>query len=200
MFLSAIWQLLTLSKFPEHPLFEKPTTTSYFMQFYYKTGPLTKAIIPMVFALGKEYGNNAEVGLKDPKDPSKGKSKIIVEFSSPNIAKPFHQGHLRSTIIGGFISNLYENFGWEVTRINYLGDWGKQYGLLALAYERYGDEKALEADPINHLFELYVKISAELAAEKEKIEAGKKAGEDVSELEQNGLDEQGTPPREALDA
>jgi arginyl-tRNA synthetase len=65
--------------------------------------------------------------MRYPSDPSKGKKKIIVEFSPPNIAKPFHTGHLRSTIIGGFIANLYEASGWDVVRINYLGAWGKQY-------------------------------------------------------------------------
>lgn len=59
---------------------------------------------------------------------------LIVEFSSPNIAKPFHAGHLRSTIIGAFLGNLYEANGWSVTRMNYLGDWGKQFGELPRSF------------------------------------------------------------------
>jgi arginyl-tRNA synthetase len=55
---------------------------------------------------------------------------MLIDFSSPNIAKPFHAGHLRSTIIGAVISNLHEAAGWRVTRLNYLGDWGTQYGVL----------------------------------------------------------------------
>ncbi|TLS30282.1 hypothetical protein PpBr36_02186 [Pyricularia pennisetigena] len=178
-------------KFPtDDPLFEKPVVTGYFLQFWFKPEPLTLNLIPLIRELGNEYGNNKRLGLKDPQDPSKGNKKIIVEFSSPNIAKPFHAGHLRSTIIGGFLANLYKGAGWDVQRINYLGDWGKQYGLLALAFERYGDEEALKKDPINHLFQLYVKINSEMSAEKEQIEAKKKAGEDVTQLEQNSLDDQ----------
>jgi arginyl-tRNA synthetase len=64
-----------------------------------------------------------------------------------------------------------------------LGDWGKQYGLLALAYEKYGNEEALQKDPIDHLFKLYVQINSEMTAEKELIEAQKKEGKDVAELE-----------------
>jgi len=71
-----------------------------------------------------------------------------------------------------------------------LGDWGKQYGLLALAYQRNGDEEALQKNPIDHLFRLYVQINAEMSAEKEAIEAQKKEGKDVSALEANSLDEQ----------
>lgn len=146
----------------------------------------------MIRRLGAEYGQNKSLGLKDPKDPSKGRKRIVIEFSSPNIAKPFHAGHLRSTIIGGFLANLYQGAGWDVIRINYLGDWGKQYGLLALGFEKYGDEAALSKDPINHLFEIYVKINNDLAAEKEKIEALTKEGKEAEakELKDTGLDEQ----------
>jgi len=97
---------------------------------------------------------------------------------------------LRSTIIGGFLANLYEIAGWEVIRMNYLGDWGKQYGLLALAFEKYGDEEELAKDPINHLFQLYVRINNDMTAEKEEIAKKKEAGEDITELEAISLDEQ----------
>ncbi|KAL1873474.1 hypothetical protein VTK73DRAFT_922 [Phialemonium thermophilum] len=178
-------------KFPEDdPLFQKPTATNYFISFFVKPLPLTQSVLPMIRQLGPEYGRNKYLGLRDPSDPSKGKKRIIVEFSSPNIAKPFHAGHLRSTIIGGFLSNLYQGGGWDVIRINYLGDWGKQYGLLALAFERYGDEEALKRDPINHLYELYVRINKDLTAEKEEIEKEKSEGKDVTARLANSLDEQ----------
>lgn len=179
-------------QFPDNdPLFEKPTVANnYFLSFFIKPAPLVQSVIPMIQHYGADYGSNKYLGLRDPKDPSKGQKRIIVEFSSPNIAKPFHAGHLRSTIIGGFLANLFQGAGWDVIRINYLGDWGKQYGLLALAFEKYGDEEALKKDPINHLFQLYVRINNEMTAEKEDIERRKQDGEDVTELEANSLDEQ----------
>jgi arginyl-tRNA synthetase len=180
-----------MPQFPENdPLFEKPTVVNYFLAFYVKAAPIVETVIPMIQKYGTAFGSNKFSGLKDPKDPSKGQKRIIVEFSSPNIAKPFHAGHLRSTIIGGFLANLYQLAGWDVIRINYLGDWGKQYGLLALAFEKYGDEEALNKDPINHLFQLYVRINSEMTAEKEQIEKRKQDGEDVTKLEANSLDEQ----------
>jgi len=178
-------------KFPDNdPLFEKPTTVSYFMAFFARPAPIVESVIPMIQKAGAGFGNNKFLGLRDPKDPTKGQKRMIVEFSSPNIAKPFHAGHLRSTIIGGFLANLYQGAGWDVIRINYLGDWGKQYGLLALGFEKYGDEEALRRDPINHLFQLYVRVNAEMSAEKEQIEKRKQDGEDITELEANSLDEQ----------
>lgn len=102
--------------------------------------------------------------------------KVIIEFSSPNIAKPFHAGHLRSTIIGAFLANLHEANGWDVTRMNYLGDWGKQFGLLAVGFEMFGSEELLEKDPIQHLFDVYVKINT--AVYDEKIEDANAHGVD----------------------
>jgi arginyl-tRNA synthetase len=85
-----------------------------------------------------------------------------VEFSSPNIAKPFHAGHLRSTIIGNFINNILKANGYETIAMNYLGDWGKQYGLLAIGYHKYGDEKELAKDVMGHLYNVYVRINVSL--------------------------------------
>jgi arginyl-tRNA synthetase len=164
--------------------------SGHFLQFFVKGSVLTSYLLPTIRQRGSDYGLNRALGLKDASDPSKGKNRIIVEFSSPNIAKPFHAGHLRSTIIGGFLANLYEGAGWDVVRINYLGDWGKQYGLLALAFERYGDEEALARDPINHLYELYVRINKEMSDQKDEIKALKDKGEDASALETNSLDDQ----------
>ncbi|KAE8447908.1 hypothetical protein EG329_009980 [Mollisiaceae sp. DMI_Dod_QoI] len=184
--LAAEW----VKKFPESPLVHKPTVAGTFLQFFFKVDRLAEILIPSIIDRKKDFGLNPFLGLKDTEDPSKGKKRIIIEFSSPNIAKPFHAGHLRSTIIGGFLSNLYEGLGWDVIRVNYLGDWGKQYGLLALGFEKYGNEEALLLDPINHLYEIYVKINKDLTAEKDQIKELEKEGKDASELKNEGLDEQ----------
>ncbi|KAK6197346.1 arginyl-tRNA synthetase [Scheffersomyces amazonensis] len=128
-----------------------------FLQFYFNETTLSNLTIHDSLTNKTNYGS-LPIG--------EGKS-VVVEFSSPNIAKPFHAGHLRSTIIGGFLSNLYEKAGYNVTRINYLGDWGKQFGILAVGFDRYGSEEQLAADPINHLFEVYVKINKDITEEGE---------------------------------
>ncbi|KAG6827107.1 hypothetical protein H0H92_013178 [Tricholoma furcatifolium] len=98
-----------------------------------------------------EYGTNTS---------GKGK-KNIIEYSSPNIAKSFHVGHLRSTIIGQFLANLYESCGWDIVKMNYLGDWGTQFGLIATRLEKYGSQEELEKDAIMHLSDVYVKVNKE---------------------------------------
>ncbi|MCK5149377.1 arginine--tRNA ligase [Candidatus Pacearchaeota archaeon] len=95
------------------------------------------------------------------------KKKILVEFSSPNIAKPFGIGHLRSTIIGNSIANICEFQGFKVIRMNYFGDWGTQCGKLIFGFEKFGDEKKLHENPIKHLFDIYVKVSKNKKYDKE---------------------------------
>jgi arginyl-tRNA synthetase len=95
--------------------------------------------------------------------------KVLIDFSSPNIAKPFHAGHLRSTIIGMFTANVYTANGWKAIKMNYLGDWGKQYGLLAVGFERHGSEENLKNDPIKHLFDVYVKVNDDARDEVKSI-------------------------------
>ena len=161
-----------------------------FVQFYYKPDDVTKRVIPLILTSKQVYGANPEPGLRDPAHPEQGKKTVIVEFSSPNIAKEFHQGHLRSTIIGGFISKLYALNGWDVLRMNYLGDWGKQYGLLANGFRQFGSQEQLAKNSIAHLFEVYVKISKIKADQdvpinelKKQIKETKAKGEDVTDLE-----------------
>ncbi|TID23712.1 arginyl-tRNA synthetase [Venturia nashicola] len=173
------------AKFPESPLVEPPTTDKQYLKFFFKAAPLTQLVLPSILKNGASYGFNTNFGLRDPSDPNSGRKKIIVEFSSPNIAKEFHAGHLRSTIIGGFISNLYQGLGWEVIRMNYLGDWGKQFGILALGFETYGTEEELEKNPIGHLFDVYVKISKIQGEEKDKI---KQLQEEVKALQAKNED------------
>ena len=177
-------------KFPETDLVGKPTVNGTFLQFYFKPAPMTKTVVHSILKNQATYGSNHNMGLRDPSDPSQGRKKIIVEFSSPNIAKPFHAGHLRSTIIGGFIAKLYETIGWDVWKMNYLGDWGKQYGLLANGFKQFGSEEELEKNPIGHLFDVYVKINKVVAEQdgpikelKEEIKL--KKGEKFVSLEKN---------------
>ncbi|KAM7367708.1 hypothetical protein PAMP_013989 [Pampus punctatissimus] len=86
----------------------------------------------------------------------------LVEYSSPNIAKKFHAGHLRSTIIGNFIANLKQSLGNNVIRMNYLGDWGMQFGLLGAGFSQFGCQEKLKQNPLQHLFEVYVQVNKEV--------------------------------------
>ncbi|KZT24804.1 arginyl-tRNA synthetase [Neolentinus lepideus HHB14362 ss-1] len=142
-----------------------------FLHFQVNTASLFRQVLTQVSTLthsttsGKpEYGENKS---------GEGK-KIIIEYSSPNIAKSFHVGHLRSTIIGAFLANLYKACGWEVISMNYLGDWGTQFGMIAVGFEKYGSQEALEKDAIKHLFDVYVQVNKDAAENPEvKVEAAK---------------------------
>lgn len=89
--------------------------------------------------------------------PARLEEHVVIEYSSPNIAKPFHVGHLRSTIIGNVIANLHQHLGYRTTRLNYLGDWGTQFGLLALGVQLTNvPESAMKTAPIESLYNAYV--------------------------------------------
>ncbi|KAH7904951.1 hypothetical protein BJ138DRAFT_1165691 [Hygrophoropsis aurantiaca] len=142
-----------------------------FLHFQLNTANLIREVLNQVHTLtydsptGKaSYGTN---------ESGKGK-KLVIEYSSPNIAKSFHVGHLRSTIIGAFLDNLYKACGWEVVSLNYLGDWGTQFGMIATGFEKYGSQEELKKDAIKHLYDVYVKVSQDAEADPDvKIEAAK---------------------------
>lgn len=100
---------------------------------------------------------------------------IVMDFSSPNMAKPFHAGHLRSTIIGSVLARLYTAAGCRVTRLCYLGDTGPQVGLVLQGFAAYGDQAALQRDGLKHLYDVYVKANKAVEAGDEKMLAGARA-------------------------
>lgn len=118
-----------------------------------------KAVIDYVcrqiFPEGKNYGKSAIGGGK----------KVIIEYSSPNVAKPMGIGHLRSTVIGAALRRIYEYLGYSVISINHLGDWGTQFGKLVVAYKRWADPNKMKTDPIKELYRIYVKIHSEAEAD-----------------------------------
>lgn len=86
---------------------------------------------------------------------------IVIDYSSPNIAKPFHVGHLRSTVIGNALYNIYKALGYNCVGVNHLGDWGTQFGKLIVAYKKWGDKETVERDDIKELSRIYVKFHEE---------------------------------------
>lgn len=112
--------------------------------------------------------------------------KIVIDFSSPNIAKPFHAGHLRSTIIGNFIANINKHFNNKVTKINYLGDWGTQFGLLQYGLKSKNiDADKLSDNPVKILYEAYVYANQ---AAKQDETVHEKAKKYFSDIEQGKVD------------
>ncbi|KAF7730865.1 hypothetical protein EC973_001383 [Apophysomyces ossiformis] len=136
-------------KFPLNDYIVAVNPIGPFLNFKLNITKLVQGTIQLVSEKAENYGRNTF---------GKGKT-VVVEFSSPNIAKPFHAGHLRSTIIGSFIRNVYDANGWTAVSMNYLGDWGKQYGLLAIGFAKHGSEELLKQDPIKHLYDVYVQIN-----------------------------------------
>jgi len=129
--------------------FESIETKGPYINFFLNRKILSVGVVREILSKRDKYGSSL-IG--------KGK-KIIVEFSSPNIAKPFHVGHLRSTIIGNSISNISKFMGFKVIKINYLGDWGTQFGRLLVGYHNFGNEKKLKINPMNHLLDIYIKAN-----------------------------------------
>lgn len=136
---------------------EKAEPAGGYLNFFINKGEYIKETINEVLTLGQQFGSST-IG--------NGKT-VLVEFSSPNIAKPFHVGHLYTTVIGSAIEKIYRHLGYSTVKINHLGDWGTQFGKLIVAYKRWGVAEVIEKDPINELLKIYVKFHEE--AEKDPV-------------------------------
>ncbi|HEM3359718.1 TPA: arginine--tRNA ligase [Streptococcus suis] len=139
--------------------FEKVVATGPYVNFFLDKAAISHQVLTDVITEKDQYGK-LNIG--------QGRN-VTIDMSSPNIAKPFSVGHLRSTVIGDALANIHEKLSYKPIRINHLGDWGKQFGMLIVAYKLWGDKAAVEADPISELLKLYVRINAE-AEEKPELD------------------------------
>ncbi len=138
-------------KFSEDEHIEKAEAVGGYLNFFYNRAAFTKKVIDEVLKKGEDFGKL---------DIGKGKT-VLVEYSSPNIAKPFHIGHLFSTAVGNSLERIYKQLGYDTVKLNHLGDWGTQFGKLICAYKMWGDDAVIEKDPINELLKIYVKFHEE---------------------------------------
>jgi arginyl-tRNA synthetase len=138
-------------KFVGDSVLDKCEAVGGYVNFFFSREEFISDVVKNVRNAGMDYGKS---------DMGNGKT-VLVEYSSPNIAKPFHIGHLFSTAVGNSLSKIYKHLGYNVFSLNHLGDWGTQFGKLICAYKKWGDPKKIEKDPINSLLEIYVRFHKE---------------------------------------
>lgn len=127
---------------------EKIEVAGGYLNFFINKSILAKEVLEEI-SKNEQYGKS-EIGKE---------KNIVIDYSAPNIAKPFHIGHLRSTVIGGALYNIYKYLGYNVTGVNHLGDYGTQFGKLIEGYKMWGKEYDIEKDPINELTKIYIRIN-----------------------------------------
>lgn len=160
----------------DNDIFSDVQQVNAYVNMFISKEEFVEEVVEEVMEKGDEYGRS-NVGEGKP---------VIVEFSSPNIAKPFHIGHIRSTVIGNSINLLWDAMGYKVTRINHLGDYGTQFGKMIVAYRHWGNEEDVRREPIKTLLHYYTKFHEE--AEKDPS-LDDEARETFAKLEQGGKEE-----------
>lgn len=134
-----------------NPIFRKVSAVGPYINIFFDQEKVSQQVLDQIIQEGSRYGGN-----------NNGKDQLVpIDFSAPNIAKPFSMGHLRSTVIGNSIANIAEKNGYQTLRINHLGDWGTQFGKLIVAYQKWGDIESIKQNSISELLRLYVKFHEE---------------------------------------
>ena len=146
--------------------FREISAINGYLNFKIDGTAFARRVVGDVFARGERYGS-----------PECGEGKtVVLDYSSPNVAKPFHIGHLGTTVIGHSLKLLHEFAGYKCVGINYLGDWGTQFGKLIVAYKDWGDRALVEEGGVDELVKLYVRINNEIKAEEDASLVGKPEG------------------------
>ncbi len=152
--------------------FSQVTALNGYLNFKISPAAFTARVVRDIADKGDKYGS-----------PMNGAGKkVVLDYSSPNVAKPFHIGHLGTTVIGHSLKLLHEFAGYECVGINYLGDWGTQFGKLITAYKLWGDKATIEAGGVDELVKLYVKINNEIKREEDESLAADQGGVKHSQL------------------
>ena len=161
------------------PEFSSVTAVNGYLNFKIDGTAFSRRVVSGVLSEGDSYGS-----------PKCGEGKtVVLDYSSPNVAKPFHIGHLGTTVIGHSLKLLHEFAGYSCVGINYLGDWGTQFGKLIVAYKMWGDKATIEQGGVDELVKLYVKINNEIKAEEDANEDKKSPLADASRAEFKKLEE-----------
>ena len=147
------------------PFIKEVNPTGPFINIIVDKGIVSEAVLKNVYDMNGNYGDS-NIG--------NGKT-IVLDYSSPNIAKSFSIGHLRSTMIGNSLKLIFQKAGYKTVGIDYLGDWGTQFGKMIVAYEMWGDDEAIKRDPINELSKLYVRFNTEAEDKPEMDEQAREA-------------------------
>lgn len=137
----------------QEALFEKVENVNAYVNMFINKEEFSRLTLSGIYEQGSSFGGS---------DLGQGKP-LIVEFSSPNIAKPFHIGHIRSTVIGNSLYKIFDALGYNVIRINHLGDYGTQFGKMIVAYRKWGKKEDVENEPIKTLLSYYVRFHEEAA-------------------------------------
>jgi arginyl-tRNA synthetase len=148
-----------------------------YLNFFADPAALATEVISSIVSQAEAYGLS---------DEGRGKT-IVIDFSSPNIAKPFGVGHLRTTVLGNALYHIFSKLGYRVVRVNHLGDWGTQFGKLITAFKLWGDEVRLEKDPIGELFDLYVEFHRRAESDSGLEEKARQEFKKLEEGEQETL-------------
>lgn len=139
-------------KIADNKIFEKVEQVNAYVNMFISKEEFVKDVVDDVLEKGEDYGKT-DIG---------GGKPVIVEYSSPNIAKPFHIGHIRSTVIGNSLYKIYDAMGYDVIRINHLGDYGTQFGKMICAYRHWGNKEDVIREPIKTLLHYYTKFHEEV--------------------------------------
>ena len=148
-----------------------------FLNFYLNSDNIVEKTLTTIVEQGEDYGKSNEGN----------GTNIIVEYSSPNIAKPFHLGHFRNTVLGKALYDLYETLGYNVIGLNHLGDWGRQFGIIIEGYKRFKDEYNFDENPLDALSDIYVRMNKICKEDEKEMDI---ARENFKKLEQG--DEEAT--------